>query len=403
MSTRPYRVVALLIVSAAMPSSLYAQDVVLPPLQPWELIRVGQTKAEVHNFLGKPRFVSKTFEVWDGDFTVNYAHGKVVSILNPKSRRIAETKIETETILMPVPFSPGVSVVMKLANSDATSHDVSIQQFSADGTLLDSIVRTAVANTTTEVQLDVSPEGQRAAPLGELINVIRQVLPGKPADKAGLRKGDFLLSINGITEAGQQQTIMQGSGGKPLEIIFRRGDITNTVTVIPEYSSSLDNKPKWIIGINFSKTALSSQVTDYDISTGWIRIIEQGRSVTVTATSEHLAGNKLEEVAIKAVIPQFRKKFIYDNSRDFCKSDDAAKGWTCNGTQAIFFVNVSDDPVEVGFCQNTSPAECAPSISETVAPHGMVSFQEDREKQYIMLTSTHHRVRKHRHWGQCAI
>jgi regulator of sigma E protease len=90
------------------------------------------------------------------------------------------------------------------------------------------------------------------------------VSAGMPAEKAGLRKGDLLISANGqpIESRFTLQAIIRGTGGKPVEIVYKRDNQPHTVTVKPEYSSS-EGDPHWMIGIgieeklNFITTKLS--------------------------------------------------------------------------------------------------------------------------------------------------
>jgi regulator of sigma E protease len=73
---------------------------------------------------------------------------------------------------------------------------------------------------------------------------------GMPAEKAGLKKGDLLLSVNGqpIHSQIKFQEITKNSGGKPIEIEFRRDNQNHVVTVQPVYSS-VDGPARWMIGV----------------------------------------------------------------------------------------------------------------------------------------------------------
>jgi regulator of sigma E protease len=76
------------------------------------------------------------------------------------------------------------------------------------------------------------------------------VEPGYPAEKAGLKKGDLLVAVNGqpIHSAAKFQDVTRSSNGKPLEIEFQRDGQNHTVTVQPVYSK-LDGPPRWMIGV----------------------------------------------------------------------------------------------------------------------------------------------------------
>ncbi len=64
---------------------------------------------------------------------------------------------------------------------------------------------------------------------------IGQVLPGYPADKAGLEPGDVLLSIDGqeLGNWSQFDKAVAGSLGKQVTIVFRRGGDTRSIVIAP--------------------------------------------------------------------------------------------------------------------------------------------------------------------------
>ncbi len=64
---------------------------------------------------------------------------------------------------------------------------------------------------------------------------VLEVQPGRPADRAGLRPGDRLVSIDGIaiTTLGKVLTIIQGSPERPLEFVLERDGAPYTRTITP--------------------------------------------------------------------------------------------------------------------------------------------------------------------------
>ncbi|MGB7762100.1 MAG: RIP metalloprotease RseP [Bryobacteraceae bacterium] len=76
------------------------------------------------------------------------------------------------------------------------------------------------------------------------------VMSGFPAEKAGLKKGDLILSVNGqpIHSPTRFQEATKNSGGKPIEIEYQRDGKTSRLSVQPVLAEP-DGQKRWMIGV----------------------------------------------------------------------------------------------------------------------------------------------------------
>jgi len=79
---------------------------------------------------------------------------------------------------------------------------------------------------------------------------IFSLAPGTPADKAGLRKGDILVSANGrpIRSQFRLQEIIRLGGGKPVDLEYLREGQRAQVRIQPVFSAQ-EGAGKWMIGV----------------------------------------------------------------------------------------------------------------------------------------------------------
>ena len=154
---------------------------------------------------------------------------------------------------------------------------------------------------------------------------------------------------------------------------------------VERYSSSgnlLDNIKKAVPanGKLEVRIDLSAPVPEF----GWIRVLSEGASVDVSAAIETVKGDMLWSVPQKSVsrhpgvskhrMPQVPHKWSFDV--------------TTNLGFMMYFVNLSDYPVQAAMCQDDVPDCSNPTLPYTVAPMASISFPIDQSRRYGVVEST---------------
>jgi regulator of sigma E protease len=87
------------------------------------------------------------------------------------------------------------------------------------------------------------------------------VMPGLDAQRAGLRRGDVLVSVNGqpIRSISKLHEIIRTSNGQPVEIVYERDHKHHTASVKPTYSNT-DGTDRWMIGVELERPVVITQL-----------------------------------------------------------------------------------------------------------------------------------------------
>ncbi len=90
---------------------------------------------------------------------------------------------------------------------------------------------------------------------------IAVIQKGMDAERAGLRRGDLLLSINGHPVRSTQKVIelIKTSGGQPVEIVYERQGGQNTVRVTPVLSG-LGGQERYMIGVQMEPRVIFTRL-----------------------------------------------------------------------------------------------------------------------------------------------
>ena len=90
---------------------------------------------------------------------------------------------------------------------------------------------------------------------------IAQVMPGMNAEKAGLIKGDVLLTVNGepIRSTRKLHEVIRAANGKPVDIIYSRNSQQSKVTVQPTFVTT-EGPGKWMVGVQLEEKVIITKL-----------------------------------------------------------------------------------------------------------------------------------------------
>jgi len=211
------------------------------------------------SFLGKPRW-QRAIIAFAGPFmNIVLAVALLTGLFMVKYQKVADTDMQA-VIGYVTPDSPAAKAgiqdgdrIVKLdGKKNPTWEDVELKQLSSayrplfvtverNGKRIDTVVTPTLSDKTGAGYAGWDERGEIQ---------IAGVASGFPAEKAGIQKGDLLVSVNGqpVHSVTKFQQITQNSGGKAMEIAVNRNGQIQDITVQPVYTK-MDGPAKWMIGV----------------------------------------------------------------------------------------------------------------------------------------------------------
>jgi regulator of sigma E protease len=88
---------------------------------------------------------------------------------------------------------------------------------------------------------------------------IAGILSGMDAEKKGLRAGDVLISVNGqrVRSMAKLHETIRESGGRPVNIEYRRDEQIQTATITPTFS---ETESRWMLGVQLERPVVITQL-----------------------------------------------------------------------------------------------------------------------------------------------
>jgi regulator of sigma E protease len=211
------------------------------------------------SFLAKPRWQRLIIGFAGPFMNVILAVGLLAGLFMVKYEKMADADqrpiighVLKDSAAAKAGIREGDLIVRFDGKSDPTWEDISLKEVAAAGRALEVTVERdhkSIQTTVTPVLDDRSGVGTVGwAPKAEV--QVGELSPGMPAEKAGLQKGDLLLSANGqpIQSMYTFQEIIQASQGKPVELDFERNGRHQSLMLTPVYKKIDIGPTRWVVG-----------------------------------------------------------------------------------------------------------------------------------------------------------
>ncbi len=119
------------------------------------------------------------------------------------------------------------------------------------GTELHAVLQRDAEELSLNVPVTEPRELERVLGYVAIPPVIDEIVPGLPAERAGLKSDDEILALNGQPIVTWPQLVegIKQSAGQPVQLLVRRGDRQLHLQVRPMHGQNARGEPVWQIGI----------------------------------------------------------------------------------------------------------------------------------------------------------
>jgi regulator of sigma E protease len=216
------------------------------------------------SFLSKPRAQRLVIVLAGPMMNVVLAVGLLTGLFMVKYEKLADAD-QSAVVAHVMHDSPaakagiqdGDRIVRFDGKLNPTWEDISLKEIASAGRALDVEVERSgkiIHAAVTPVLDDHTGVGFAGwAPPAQV--EVGDLTPGMPAQKAGLKKGDILLSVNGqpVQSMYTFKELIEGSQGKPVVLEFERDGKRQPVTATPVYGKFDSGPARWVVGLNVGR------------------------------------------------------------------------------------------------------------------------------------------------------
>jgi regulator of sigma E protease len=213
------------------------------------------------SFLSKPRAQRLVIVLAGPMMNVILAVGLLTGLFMVKFEKLADADqsavvahVMHDSAAAKAGIRDGDRIVRFDGKLNPTWEDISLKEISSAGRSLDVDVERSgkiIHAAVTPVFDDHTGVGVAGwAPPAQV--EVGDLTPGMPAQKAGLKKGDILLSVNGqpVQSIYTFKELIEGSQGKPVAVEFERDGKRQAVTAAPVYGKFDSGQARWVVGLN---------------------------------------------------------------------------------------------------------------------------------------------------------